>query len=604
MGKEKQKEEVELKAELQRNGRLRYDKDGTQVVNVDNANREYLPGEYRKKGVKTIPYSEFLKSYMEIRGRVKTDPEKFLKKVFGKRNFEEAFAGLAGEVSLPYYPEQKKFGSPSYGVAVTGRLENQGADEIKGSIGYEKAESAEDSGPFLGVEKGGVFAKSIFSDTLSEIKKFAVGIRDGILSFTRTIGKKSENLLSIGAGPWIGSLNIPAGSFGGAFSWIAGAFGMLQKMIRRALEETKKLEGTGTLKDIRDNSTINGMLLKDGRHKVYGAISVGTIDRKKSSKDEVVFNYGNSEYIARMEEGKLCVYKHESVPQKVWKVLNPVTLVQDAVNVAIVEPVFKLVDFADAFIRPPKTKKLSKDEVDKYEEKLDTAIERGNLNTARYFARMLVDGTRGREKGSHMLELDAIEWKLSHSGFFLGYIKDMGFGRKARMGEEAIGKRIEENIGILKKGPAHPDYAAAQYYINEKAKFKINKMGTKLPMTALPEKYVDKVLDAAARYKEAPVAQQKEVKVEFEKLKISAGSKQAEFSRFLKFLQQVYENVPEYKDRVRSEYNLMNESREYASALFTGVATKLERNNVALPADPAKLPKEELRKIYKIGFES
>lgn len=611
------KEPTEARTQLERNidelRRLLKEKgllkeEGRQlVVDISRAKKEYLPKEYWGKTEK-ITFARFESIYTDYQPTKRLlKPNEYIELLYGKTDYKERYIRYGGETTIPITLDKIRVGAPVLKAGVGYREEETRQQDwmAEAGVAYENKKV----GPAVSIEKGGFFANIV-----NTIKNITVGIVEGVFSIAASIKKGIEYAFSVTLGPWIGKLNLGTGHVSGVFSWIAAGYEMFKKGIERALGEDT-LRTARSLGAIREGAEIKGRN-SEGREV---AIQVSKITKKSDEKVYFTDRAGR-EYVAKIEDDNLLHVKEDRGFFKiVGQIFNPLTLLRDAVDVAVKDPIKKAEDVMYTYRKAPDGRKLSEGEKKKYEEKMRDAIKRENYNTARYAAKLLIQSpdVKGAEKAGYMLTLDDIEWAMAYKGFFVGYISGLGFGNRKKMVQKSIESRVRESMGAVKtKDPSSQEFACAAAYLGEKASFVATRTGKQVPSSPLSQAIAREVFEAVSladkRAAGGPklIAPAKEVKVNFVEL-VELDTRSPEYQGYMKFLlllQRVYEYFPQHRDDLITMYGYFTEpleSKDRTSRVgdyYEGFRKKMGNNFEAIVAKADKLGKSELKEAYEKGM--
>ncbi|VVB98558.1 Uncharacterised protein [uncultured archaeon] len=606
----RKKLDSELKAQLEKKGLL-VEPGGVLHVDLTRIHPYYLPEKYQNRMIQDkkenkpalIRYDEFFEHYYSEyrKGSGMRTPTKFLDLAYGKASFKEGEAYIGAGVGQPISLDKLSFGKPKLTADVGVREREMGQTRGGVEAGVTLEKKAE---PYVKAEAGGFFA------TLVEgVKKITVGISEGIASLTANIAKSVKYLFSLTLGPWIGTINVVTGHVSVAFSWLVGAYGMFMRVVGRLFED--RFEETPYVKSMY----IGKGELKKGE-KIEGEYEGKKVSLDiKEVKDGVLTDGKGDEYkVEREYGGRITLHRKLSFWSNLGHAFNPVNLVTDVADVAILYPVLRAVDTVDMFKAPKGT--VPESEFGKYEKKIEDAEKRGNFHTARYFARLLVASSRGVKKAEYMLELDRIEWKLAGSGLFIGYVQGSGFGNKRNMVNKEIEARIRENMDVIRNAKkAGEDFNAAQAYLGAKLEnMKEGGLGRIAPREQpFPAHLADELWELMKTRGDRMevLGMDRKVQVDnanFTAIKPNDGFSDAEkkdWTRLMSLLQRTYDGTKYRDDAGGVYYNLMKSGRDtetYKGALLAMAKNRLARNKTGLQENAAEIPKEKAAEMYEMIF--
>jgi hypothetical protein len=458
-------------------------KGGKQLVDITKMNPEY--SEYFTVAPKgnSVTFESFLQAYKNYRGQSdRNTPEKFVEKLYGPRNYGEAkiSPGIGTEIPIRV--------QPSFGVEnpqATGFLKLSKSEIKQDIITTEVGVATDDKLDAKQYVKGGY--KGFFVESIDRFKEVMVGIGFGLVSIGRNLGGGEQGTIASAIlGPWTGIYNFAAGAAKGAFSWVLYAAGMLGKIMERTFSEDEgmfRLEAKGKIEDLKGKATYkgtcNGAPADIYIEKVNKGIFNTTVIDASGKKYNVIEPY----------EGALRFYERRSFWRGFARVMHPGQMTIDSMDIIVVDPYLKIVNAVDGF-RAPEQRKITNGEKRQCAKALAEALEKKNYETARRIAKLaLYDGnTSGEERAMFKLKLDEAEWGLAHTGFFVGYMQGMGFGRKKPMVEKELESRINEELKILSEKRAEGKYNDERYleaktYILEKSRYRKTLTGRLVPIS-------------------------------------------------------------------------------------------------------------------------
>lgn len=564
---ESEKREAELLRELERRGLI----DEHRMVDISKANKAFLPrAEWKQK---KINWTDFWKAYRAENWALK--PEKYVKVLYGKPSYKEGAGVLGGEVAVPVYDSGFTLGTPSVKGGVGIREDKVGQQQWKVEAGMEQTST--EGGPY--VEAG---ALGFFAHIGKAVKGIAVGIAEGIFSIGAQIVGGVKYFLSAALGPWTGKINVVTGAVSGVFSWLHMAFEMASNAVKRAFGDQNEIYSGQDFDRIKEGVIIVGT---DARRKMVKTTVSKIIERKE--KEVRFLDEKGKERIAEADASGMRVYDYAGFFRRLGRALNPANLVKDAYNAAVVKPILKLKDTYDGFRNPPTDKKLAVQEIEKYsrqgvldrlaltrpkagsavekaEDAMWQAYERKDYNTARYIARLLVNGTEGAKKGEYMLALDDIEWAGANQGFFIGYTPGLGFGNRRRMADASIEKRVKESKKAIEEAePDSLEFMCARKYIAGKAEFRVTAAHKRSPRSYSPERLQKDIIGAYVKADERMskhMVSPETGQVDFMGgiVITRSGPEWARKEKFMEFLQAAYEKMPDLRPDLKVLHNLFS----------------------------------------------
>lgn len=586
---ETEKREAELMQELTRRGLI----DGRhQVVDISKANKAYLPKEEWK--AKKISWNEFFRIYKTENWSLK--PKEFVNELYKKPSYKEGAALLGGEVAVPVYEGGLTLGTPSVRGGVGIQETRGGQAQWKIETGIEQTDISSSPKPFVEASGWGFFAH-----IGSAIKGVAVGIAEGIFNIGAQIVGGVKYLVSATLGPWVGNINVVTGAIGGTFSWLLMGFEMGSNAIKRAFADQNEFFSDQHFDRIKEGTVIAGT---DERNKVKKATVSKII--KQEEKEIRFLDEKGKEHTAEADGNGVRVYDYAGFGTRLGRALNPVTLVKDAYNAAVVKPIYKLKDTYDGFRNPSAGEKLDKAGIEKTEERMWEAHARGDFSTARYNARLLVQSTSGEKKAEYMLALDTIEWAVGNQGLFVGYISGLGFGNRRNMVDASIEKRVKESINAIEKAePGSPEFMCAQKYIAGKAQFRGTAAGKRVPRSYSPERLQNDITDSYVKADErmsTHIMAPGRGDVNFRGgIQINKDDpERARKEKFMEFLQAAYEKMPERHGDMDRLYDRFwhDNYREKQDAIAIFYKDFIAKAGPVLDGEISSLSEREIKAAY------
>lgn len=613
-----QRRQRELQDSLREKGMLKTE-NGKLVVDISKSNKEYFRDAWKTYWKENaISFEDFYRSYMSYRPEGKlAKPKEYVGLVYLKDiKFSVTYSKVGGEGELPIYMDPLRSGEPSLKAGYGRRREIFGEKEynVEAGMSYDFDEEKEEkrTKPYVKVEKAGIFAKF-----LNGVKEIQAGIGEGMFNLFAEIKEKTQYFFSAVVGPWIGKVDVASGKTGGGFSWIMAGFEEFKRVVGRLFAEDKFL-GVSFESEITEGKTVKG---KIGGKDVEWKVSKIT-ERVAESEDTPKAVYFKDEtgkrYSAKFNGSVWEVSEYSGPARRIGKAFHPGALVEDAAEIAVIGPAKTLQDNLYYRFKTGDTiAKLDEGRKSGYSQQMIDAYDRGNMHTARHYAKTLVNSSTGIEKAEHMLNLDKIEWAVGYRGFFLGHISGMGFGNKKTMVNKEIERRVMESIDTLKKEPVGSGkFKIAYEYIRGKAEFTYARDGSLIPKSPYPERLkkpiMDAVLIAEKRIEEemGQIGLEKKgaTKIEainFNDVKIRENApNRKDIARFLGFLQRAYENVDGSQEQLQSWHGIFKSEQLTNGASLEAFYTGFVKNvgNSEFLANVDSLSKEELERTYKKGM--